>query len=169
MRDQNSIGWNHALAGRISHLWTAHQTTYLKQVKKITVPTGSTGDIWAKKLLLFLLLRFHNLWKLRNSHQHATDTAVKATSRRKHLEKEVRWIYSKRLQVDSTFHRPFRRTQEECLSLSISELEIYVATYKDFIIYGLQTSLKQAKSSHRSIASFFLPLGTGKKGDDRPP
>ena len=169
VQDQNKIGWSHFLAGRISHLWALSQTKYLKTVKKFDVTTGSTGETWAKKLLSFLILRMHNLWLLRNDHRTLADGERDITTRRLHLEKEVRWIYSQQSKVDSSFQRAYRLTEPERLALPTSDLETYVATFKDFILHGLQTSAKQLKLSHRSIASFFLPVGTGRKGDDRPP
>ena len=81
VQDQNQIGWSHFLAGRISHLWARLQTKYLKTVKKFDVTTGSTGEIWAKKLLSFLILRMHRLWKLRNDHRQSTNGEHNITTR----------------------------------------------------------------------------------------
>ena len=87
IRDQNDIGWEQFLLGRISYRWSNIQLTYYQKrhMKK-------TGEKWAEKLIQYIWKLHWGIWNHRNEILHDGDnhTVLGTKDMEKEIEKELK-------------------------------------------------------------------------------
>ena len=71
--DQNEIGWDHFIRGKIAISWTNTQTMYKPNTKHHT---------WRKKLITFLIQASNKIWEIRNLLNFSTPNSNQSGEKR---------------------------------------------------------------------------------------
>jgi hypothetical protein len=103
INQQQDIGWDHFLRGKLSKEWTKVQFQYAHRNGKAETSSG-----WVPHLIKLLANSSFDAWKIRNSSRHGNDTASKRMSHIDHIQWEVHamyWLKSSALPQDQTILR----------------------------------------------------------------
>ena len=89
VQEQNQIGWNNFMKGRISHKWGEAQQVHCSEKQKVAQmeqekleAKQNTGELFQIRLTLKTFKMFETLWESRNQDHHENTTGQNSKSLR---------------------------------------------------------------------------------------
>ena len=136
VKEQDNIGWDHFLLGRISNRWSRIQDRHYK-----CIHSRRTGERWAADLIM-KVWKFHwSMWNHRNECLHDTGNHEILGSRR--LEKEI----SIELKKGCALLQP---TEKNLFSITMTQVREWSALRKKKWLRTVQASRYSSSIRHRS-------------------
>ena len=137
---QAAIGWNHALKGRFSTLWSEFHQAHLGT----QATERNNGLSWLTGLIEVVLSQWLELWALRNGDRHGRDYRSKAQAERRLAIHALKILYD---QYDGhvmpehqwLFDAPFHVTQQWSTSHIIQFLNTFEPILKESYATRLET------------------------------
>jgi len=110
LAEQELIGWNHFLKGRISKKWAIIQNNCYARMRQESennnlnpIPTYLDGKWWTKKLIAYTIYTCLNLWQIRNETLAANNEKLNYIRERNELLKQATDI--QQLKRSETFEK----------------------------------------------------------------
>ena len=91
--EQNEIGWDNFMKGRISNEWITKQQQHLQSKELIT--TRNNGTTWATTIISTIWTDWIKLWEMRNEDRHGKDKTAQAKAERETIIRQVLALYEK--------------------------------------------------------------------------
>jgi hypothetical protein len=88
IKSQDSIGWQHLFAGRLSQEWLLLQ----EQSTTVTKVQKRHSSVWGASIVEVLLSQFIKLWELRNEEVHGKTEEQQEKTRKRKLCTELRTL-----------------------------------------------------------------------------
>lgn len=124
---QDSIGWDNLLKGRLANQWKKKQTEHLQSLN-IENPERK-GKQWPRLIVHVLWDKFLELWQARNQHKHGLDTCSKSIAKRNQVLLELQMAYAKRHLMRPSDKRIFQSTHEAHSTLSTISMSNWLAAF----------------------------------------
>jgi hypothetical protein len=153
---QQSIGWNHFLQGRIAISLLQHQENYYRARNR---PSKETGQTWAKQLIQLLWAHFFDVWKHRCEARHAQDINRVSLQRTHRAQVHTRAVYAAldQLPAATRHSHHFAATLEEQISHSTHAIKSWLAHTEPLVQQGLVKAAQTLVAGHLDIRDYFLP------------
>ena len=136
VQEQNNIGWDHLLLGRISNRWSFLQDCHYKRIQ-----SRRTGERWAANLIMKIWEVHWSMWNHRNESIH--DTGNHAVLGSKEMEKEI----FRELKKDSALLQP---TEKYLFSITKTEVREWSALRKKKWLRTVQAARYSSSIRHQS-------------------
>ncbi|GFH62177.1 predicted protein [Chaetoceros tenuissimus] len=130
--DQEEIGWNHFLLGKISLKWKVAMGSHYTQLAAASddkLPPHLSAKVWTKKLLCHVLHISLNLWQIRNECHHAMKEDSDYQADREKLLNKIKVIFNKRHPSIQAFRTLFTNTYHSLASLPNSGIWNWLKLY----------------------------------------
>jgi hypothetical protein len=137
--EQNAIGWEHFIRGKVSAQWNELQ---YRHTKRYNLQTDAEG--WLGKLVKLMANSSFRLWELRNGCRHGTDDATKQQAKKDQAHRELRCLYLQRENVLPQDTKLFRETVDIHLLDTTSQIRDWILHNRRLI--GL--SVRNFKAHH---------------------
>lgn len=95
--DQNAIGWNHLVRGRLAKEWHCHHDLHL--ATKTEHDPKQSGAQWAPSIVTHFLQQWLQLWKLSNNSRHGEDPEATAAALHAQVQRGLTQLFSFRTTV----------------------------------------------------------------------
>jgi hypothetical protein len=152
---QQAIGWQHFLKGRIATSIIDYQEQYYRAREHPT----DTGQAWAKKLIQQLWGHFFDIWKFRCDERHRLDTSKVSKQHAHRVHGRVRACYASLPNIPMTIRslHYFTKPVDAQLDNSTRRLEEWLAHTEPLIQHGL-TAMAQQENEYPDIRNYFQPI-----------
>jgi hypothetical protein len=147
---QNAIGWDHFIRGKVSKEWQQVQYQYAKRYGMLKQSEGCMLGL----IKLMANLSFQ-LWELRNKCRHGHDHASKQQSLYEQAHREIRCLYQLKSLVLPQDHDLFRHSVDEHLTETVSQLRSWIVHNRKLILHSVRVAKAQAKMHTHRIQRFF--------------
>jgi hypothetical protein len=150
--DQNEIGWDNFIRGRLSNRWESIQSqryTATKAKEKHRDPT-----IWATSLITTMWEGLIKTWESRNEDQHGRDETTKASKERASLKRRLATIYELQPQLESEDRRFFKLHEEEWDERTNKEMIEWLTIAEPLTNEGITRARSKVRNQSR-ITSYF--------------
>jgi hypothetical protein len=147
---QNAIGWDHFLRGKLSAEWSTLQYFYARRYGMLKPSEG-----WLVLLIRLMATSSYTLWDSRNQSRHGSDAATKAQLLKEQTQREIQCLYLLRDQVLIQDQSLFRTTVQQHLEESVTQQRSWLTHYKKLIVHSVKVAKAQAKLNTHHIQRFF--------------
>jgi zinc-binding in reverse transcriptase/Endonuclease/Exonuclease/phosphatase family len=147
---QNAIGWDHFLRGKLSTEWSKSQYFYARRYNMLKQSEG-----WMYSLIRLLATSSYTLWDSRNQSRHGTDAQTKAQLLQAQTNRELHCLYLLRDQVLVQDRKIFRATLHQHLDESLQQQRTWITHYKKLIVHSVKVAKAQARLNTHQIQRFF--------------
>jgi hypothetical protein len=152
---QNAIGWDHFVRGKLSTEWKRVQYIH---AKRYGMKKQSEG--WVCSLIKLMANMSFQLWELRNKCRHGHDEATRQQSVHEQTQREIRCLYLLKPHTLLQDQGLFRATVKEHLTEKAHQLRTWIVHNKKLILYSVRVPKAQAQLATKSIQRFFPSRGT---------
>jgi hypothetical protein len=149
---QNTIGWDHFVRGKLSREWSELQFIYASRYNLLKASEG-----WTIRMIRLMATSSFRLWEIRNGCRHGYDEATKAKAKLDQAHREVRALYSFRGQVLPQDLRLFPPSLEDQLQLPVTQLRSWITHNRKLILHSVKQAKDQQKLRIHSLARYFKP------------
>lgn len=145
--EQNTIGWQQVLFGRLSTTWVDIQNDYLQEStsKGLTIISSIT--------LLFQLIL--NRWKNRCHHQHGQCTLSNNNLREHILFPKVIQLYEDSAQLQANKQQYFNTSIEQILQKPTKALKQWIQRTEKFLSSAIRQTIITSTANTQPIHTFF--------------
>jgi hypothetical protein len=151
IEQQNAIGWDHFLGGKVSTDWEMIQQQYARRYGLVKKSEG-----WLVRLIRLMAQSCHTLWESRNSCRHGGNSATRAQIQSDQVHREIQCLYLLGDKVLSTDRPLFMNTVEEHLTQSTAQLRAWIQHNKKLICHSVRVATAHLKLNTHRIQSFLL-------------
>jgi hypothetical protein len=151
---QNSIGWDHFIRGKLSKEWQKVQYVHAKRYGMTKQSEG-----WVLDLIKLMANSSFQLWELRNQCRHGHDDATRQQSMYEQVHREIRCLYLMKPQTLPQDQGLFRATVEDHLAETVPQLRTWIIHNKKLILHSVRVGKAQAKLQTHQIQCFFTRQG----------
>jgi hypothetical protein len=150
---QQAIGWQHFLRGRIATTIIEYQEQYYRDRES---DANHTGQAWAKKLIRKLWGHFHDVWKVRCDERHKLDKnkVSKQHTHRVHGRARACYAALPEMPLAIRSHHYFT-TIEAQLDTGTRKIEEWLAHAEPLIQQG-RAEMAQDIDTQHDIREYFL-------------
>ncbi|OEU08199.1 hypothetical protein FRACYDRAFT_249987 [Fragilariopsis cylindrus CCMP1102] len=140
---QESIGWRHFFAGKLSQEWTKHHdnSTYR------TIGKKRDGYVWGAAIVEVTLRHFIQLWELRNEEVHGKSVVQQEKTRKTKLSADARKLNALRDQARPIDMGLFHNDIEEFIDQSTAQT---IATFISSHRKAIMNSINQYKEASQA-------------------
>ena len=168
---QNDIGWDHFLRGKLSQAWGPAQYRYAKRFNLV-----DASKHWITKLIRLFANSTFEIWEIRNGCRHGIDTAAKQLAKQQQAHRELRCMYTFKNQVLPQDAHLFQDSVEAHLSQTTAQIQTWLVHNKKLITHSVQIAKTQTRLRIKRMQSYFPSQGrkkshiiaTGKTTRDTP-
>jgi hypothetical protein len=162
---QNAIGWDHFICGKVTKEWQRVQYMHAKRYGLVKQSEG-----WVRDLIKLMANSPFQLWELRNQCRHGHDNATRQQSMSEQAHREIRCLYLLQPQVLIQDKNIFRASVDDHLSELVPQLCSWIVHNKKLILHSVKVAKAQAKLHTHQIQSFFPLRGVrqSKTATNRP-
>jgi exonuclease III len=157
IEQQNSIGWDHFIRGKLTKEWDSVQYRYSARYGLKKVSEG-----WTLTLIKLLANSSFQLWEIRNQCRHGHDDATKQQIIHDQVHREIRCLYILRPQTLDQDRPLFCSTVDEHLSQTTPQLQSWILHNRKLILHSVKVAKAQAKIHTHRIQEFFPQTGTAR-------
>jgi hypothetical protein len=131
IKDQESIGWDHFLRGKLSRHWTQLQQDFIWR----TVPTTHfNSDAWLRLIIRLIFTACIDLWTIRNNERHGIDkNCTKKDLHAAQVVRDLRALYNMQPDVLAADRDLFRDSLEDHLTDNIHTIQQWVLSHRQII------------------------------------
>ena len=138
IQEQQLIGWDQFLMGRISKRWLRIHHQQLKQ-RKLTITLFNSGIGWSSQLITIIWSHIHSVWIARNLARHGKDQEEQKVKRRQQCIAEIKCYYeyksSHQLLLSPDMNTMFYPSLHHHLQSEpeLHQLQTWLCTYREVI------------------------------------
>ena len=156
----HKLTFHDLLCGRVTQLLVRQMDDHLRECaenKKLN------GQLWAKKLIMFIWRHLHEVWKTRCQQQHDLDGTKRDKYRSEMAQKRIKMLYEYKYKVLAYDRNEiFTQDSQELCKKPVKVMEDWITTHEEWIRRAKRLADKQTKMGIKDIRSYF-------KSDWQPP
>ena len=154
--EQQTIGWQHVLFGRITKTWVDIQNDYLQ------TSTSKGLEIISQSLTLLFKIVL-NRWKIRCHHQHGKCETSNNNLREHVLFPKVRQLYADSEQLNANKRQYFNISITNVLQKPTKALKQWITRTDKYLYNALQQTIKISTTNMQPLTQFFQPRNQSSK------
>jgi hypothetical protein len=158
---QNDIGWDHFIRGKISKEWQHVQYQYAKRYGLIQQSEG-----WVLGLIKLMANSSFQLWELRNQCCHGHNNATRQQSLSEQAHRKIRCLYQLKPLTLPQDQNLFWHSVDEHLKETVPQLRTWIIHNKKLILHSVQVAKAHVKLHTHRIQRFFPRQGAHKSTMD---
>ncbi len=160
LRHQDCIGWDHFLRGKLSHHWTHLQQVFVWR----TAPTTKfDSEAWLRLIIRPIFTDCLDLWTIRNTERHGTDSQTKKSLHAAQVERDLRALYLMQPDVLAADRDLFRDSVEDHLTDDIYTIRQWVLSHRQIIHRSRREARHRSTQTIKLLPKYFHPLKSGKR------
>ena len=152
---QNAIGWDHFVRGKLSKEWSQAQYRHAKRFNLVDVSKN-----WLVTLTRLLANSSFKLWEIRNGCRHGIDAATKQQAKQDQAHRELRCLYLLKPNVLPQDLHFFCSSVEKHLEESTPKICTWIIHHRKLITHSARLANAQARLRIKHLKTFFPLLST---------
>ena len=148
INDQNSIGWDQFLYGKIHKSIISNNHQYY-----VTNKTRYSGETWATRIIGLLWNYLIKLWNIRN--QMTQDETKSPMWKKQQAETSIRALYAQQTKIDSSDHHMFTRPLTKILEMTPKQIDTVADRIRPRVAAAVARTKLRTKKSIQALKKFF--------------
>ena len=158
IKDQNKIGWDHIVKGRLAREWMRLQSQHIQRDATLRNEPARSTTAWRKAFFVVLWSSiYEGCWKVRNKDKHGHDKADYEIKKKIRLRPQLQGLYSMKPDLSDHDQQLLGGTvQERMDSMPADVLEAWIRNTTPLIAKLTRDNIRRSREGTNDIRSFFI-------------